>query len=271
MSPTQYPSRFRPPSPRSRRRTLTPTPTRPHLRIAKARPISPAYDGNGNVRALVKADAANPAASAITARYAYDGFGKEVAVSGADADKNTFRFSTKQLDAETGMNYYGYRYYASDAGRWINRDPIKERGGLNVYMFCSNSTIDKYDYLGMDDSAAVTTVLLGLLDYDAIVDGATTLNYCPTSTPASSYSFLNFNGNMPPTAGIELLMPPNGSFPESISIPVSSIGSFVWKKCCSPSSSSSTSQNGSWDIGGTINYNFVTGDWYAAIGVTVSW
>lgn len=218
---------------------------------------------------MVKADAANPAASAITARYAYDGFGKEVAVSGADADKNTFRFSTKQLDAETGMNYYGYRYYASDAGRWINRDPIKERGGLNVYMFCSNSTIDKYDYLGMDDSAAVTTVLLGLLDYDAIVDGATTLNYCPTSTPASSYSFLNFNGNMPPTAGIELLMPPNGSFPESISIPVSSIGSFVWKKCCSPSSSSSTSQNGSWDIGGTINYNFVTGDWYATIGVTV--
>lgn len=40
-----------------------------------------------------------------------------------DADK-TFGFSTKQLDAETGMNYYGYRYYAADVGRWINRDSI---------------------------------------------------------------------------------------------------------------------------------------------------
>lgn len=107
-----------------------------------------AYDGNGNVRALVKADAVNPAASAITARYAYDGFGKEVAVSGADADKNAFRFSTKQLDAETGMNYYGFRFYDANNGRWINRDPIAEEGGLNVYSMVGNDAIDRYDVLG---------------------------------------------------------------------------------------------------------------------------
>ena len=110
-------------------------------------------DGNGNVRALVKADAANPAASAITARYAYDGFGKEVAVSGVDADKNTFRFSTKQLDAETGMNYYGYRFYAANAGRWINRDPIRERGGMNLYHMCGNSCIFFHDLLGLYNNA----------------------------------------------------------------------------------------------------------------------
>lgn len=111
-----------------------------------------AMDGNGNVRALVKADAANPAASAITARYAYDGFGKEVAVGGADADRNAFRFSTKQLDADTGMNYYGYRYHMAIDGRWINRDLIMEKGGLNIYATNGNNSILKIDKLGLKPS-----------------------------------------------------------------------------------------------------------------------
>ncbi len=92
-------------------------------------------DGNGNVRALVKADAANPAASAVVERNAYDGFGKELTGSTPAASSvNSFRFSTKQLDAvDAGMNYYGYRYYAADAGRWINRDPIAEQGVVGMF------------------------------------------------------------------------------------------------------------------------------------------
>ena len=108
-----------------------------------------AYDGNGNVRALVKADTVNPAASAITARYAYDGFGREVSSVGADAALNEMRFSTKPLDKESDMNYYGYRYYVSDAGRWINRDPIAEEGGDNLYGMVDNDVIFYYDIVGL--------------------------------------------------------------------------------------------------------------------------
>ena len=101
-----------------------------------------AYDGNGNVRALVKADAANPAASAIVKRYAYDGFGRELAgTTPLTTSVNGFRFSTKMSDGESGMNYYGYRYYAAENGRWINRDPIAEKGGLNVYAMIENNVI----------------------------------------------------------------------------------------------------------------------------------
>ena len=39
---------------------------------------------------------------------------------------NPFRFSTKYFDAETGLYYYGYRYYSPNLGRWISRDPIGE-------------------------------------------------------------------------------------------------------------------------------------------------
>ncbi len=35
----------------------------------------------------------------------------------------------------TVLSYYGLRYYNPELGRWVNRDPIRERGGLNVYGF----------------------------------------------------------------------------------------------------------------------------------------
>jgi RHS repeat-associated protein len=45
--------------------------------------------------------------------------------------------------------YYGYRYYHPQTGRWINRDPIEESGGLNLYGFVGNSPIIRIDILGL--------------------------------------------------------------------------------------------------------------------------
>ncbi|HMP91217.1 MAG TPA: RHS repeat-associated core domain-containing protein, partial [Kiritimatiellia bacterium] len=44
---------------------------------------------------------------------------------------------------------YGYRYYKPDIGRWLNRDPIEEQGGNNLYAFVNNDPVDKIDLLGM--------------------------------------------------------------------------------------------------------------------------
>jgi len=49
--------------------------------------------------------------------------------------------------AYTPVYYYGYRYYSPELGRWISRDPIEEKGGLNVYAFVNNS-LNGIDYLG---------------------------------------------------------------------------------------------------------------------------
>ncbi|NEP84442.1 MAG: hypothetical protein F6K39_43830, partial [Okeania sp. SIO3B3] len=38
---------------------------------------------------------------------------------------NVFRFSTKYLDVESGLYYYGFRYYVVELGRWVSRDPLK--------------------------------------------------------------------------------------------------------------------------------------------------
>lgn len=44
--------------------------------------------------------------------------------------------STKYLDRETGILSFQRRFCRSDLGRWLNRDPIDEVGGENLYAFC---------------------------------------------------------------------------------------------------------------------------------------
>jgi RHS repeat-associated protein len=82
----------------------------------------PTYDGNGNVMALVDA-----ATGAEAARYEYGPFGEPIRQTGDMADANPFRFSTKFTDEETGMLYYGYRSYNPATGRWLSKDPLRNK------------------------------------------------------------------------------------------------------------------------------------------------
>ncbi len=50
--------------------------------------------------------------------------------------------------------YYGYRYYDPVTGRWPSRDPIKERGGLNLYGFVNNKAVGFVDVLGRETANA---------------------------------------------------------------------------------------------------------------------
>jgi uncharacterized protein RhaS with RHS repeats len=48
--------------------------------------------------------------------------------------------------------YYGYRYYDPKTGRWPSRDPIEEKGGVNLYGFIGNNGTNRYDVLGLQMS-----------------------------------------------------------------------------------------------------------------------
>jgi len=92
------------------------------------------YDGNGDVGQMVewRPDLTDPpgawASERLVAHYEYDPYGNITAQFGYYAASNPIRFSTKYLDAETGLSYFGHRYYAPGLGRWISRDPIEETG-----------------------------------------------------------------------------------------------------------------------------------------------
>jgi RHS repeat-associated protein len=108
------------------------------------------YDGNGNVTEITDS-LGDPAAS-----YRYDAFGNTLVATGGYASQNRYRFSTKPLDGEVTnapLYYYGYRYYDPVTGRWPSRDPIEESGGVNLYLFSYNRTIDSFDYLGLEVSS----------------------------------------------------------------------------------------------------------------------
>ena len=86
-----------------------------------------AYDANGNVTDLVGTN------GEFLAQYQFDPYGNTISKTGALADVNPFRFSTKYTDEETGLYYYGYRYYMPEIGRWVNRDPLGEIGGSDWF------------------------------------------------------------------------------------------------------------------------------------------
>lgn len=43
----------------------------------------------------------------------------------------------------------GRRYYSPSQGRFLGRDPLQERGGLNLYGFTGNNPVNRWDVLGM--------------------------------------------------------------------------------------------------------------------------
>jgi RHS repeat-associated protein len=47
------------------------------------------------------------------------------------------------------VGLYGYRYYDPVTGRWPSRDPIGERGGINLYGFVGNNGVNRIDLLGL--------------------------------------------------------------------------------------------------------------------------
>ena len=61
------------------------------------------------------------------------------------ADMFTMRYSTKYYEAEAGLYYYGKRYYSPAWRRWLTRDPIGEEGGANLYGFCGNNAMARWD------------------------------------------------------------------------------------------------------------------------------
>lgn len=108
-------------------------------------------DGNRNVTALVNSN------QLIVAKHLYDPFGSMLAMSGPLAEVNLYRFASQRYHANSGLSLYLRRAYSPALQRFINRDPIEEMGGRNLYNFVGNNPVSLYDPLGLawyDDVAA---------------------------------------------------------------------------------------------------------------------
>jgi RHS repeat-associated protein len=98
-------------------------------------------DAMGNV--LLTTDASGE----TTSTHRYTPFGRPITSTGSYQPR--FGFSSKEYDSETGLNYFGYRYLVVSQGRWLNRDPLGEVGGINLYGFVLNNGLYFIDPLGL--------------------------------------------------------------------------------------------------------------------------
>ena len=92
----------------------------------------------------------------IVARWQYDAWGnvldEEVALSAAALVALRYRFQGREWSTATGLVNFRMRWYDSETGRWLSKDPIGLSGGLNLYAFCDDDPTGKKDPLGLCDS-----------------------------------------------------------------------------------------------------------------------
>lgn len=109
-----------------------------------------AQDANFNVAALVDAT------GAVVERYEYDPYGTPLILSGTWETRLASQYVNDILlagcirDSETGLYQVRNRYYHSDLGRFLQRDPLLENRPLEHYLYAGNNPISKMDPYGLD-------------------------------------------------------------------------------------------------------------------------
>lgn len=100
-------------------------------------------DAQGNVMALVDRY------QTLEGRYLYDAYGNVIGKWGPYVDVNRYRYASMEYLPLYGVyNSYG-RYYDPNLQRFLNRDPLGESGGINLYAYVGSNPINSIDPFGM--------------------------------------------------------------------------------------------------------------------------
>ena len=108
------------------------------------------WDFNKNVTEVFNRE------GAIAVAYDYSPYGT---VTKTGNLVQPLQWSSEMNDEELELVYYNYRYYNPADGRWINRDPIAEEGGWNLYAFIGNNSIKKKDIVGLISDSVTDTII----------------------------------------------------------------------------------------------------------------
>lgn len=100
----------------------------------KNKAFAPIHDHRGSIVCLVAADQ-----SGVIESYRYGAFGQELSSA---QPLSPWRFSSKRVDDETGLVFFGKRYYDPMVGQWLTPDPLGTADGPNRYAFVHNNPMN---------------------------------------------------------------------------------------------------------------------------------
>ncbi len=99
------------------------------------------FDERGSVAQRLGAD------GSLLSSDLYDGYGARSSTGGADVWGYEAQ-AGYYTDAETGLILCTHRFYDPANGRWLTRDPLSYRGGVNLYGYTRNNPVDRTDRWG---------------------------------------------------------------------------------------------------------------------------
>jgi RHS repeat-associated protein len=118
----------------------------------------------------------------VVERYTYSPYGELTIMNAsftpisASTIANSYTFTGREYDAETGLFHYRNRYYHAQLGRFISRDPIEYEGSQwNLYEYVASSPVMKTDPTGEVGPAIVGVAFVVYVAWDwAFPDAAAT-------------------------------------------------------------------------------------------------
>ena len=88
---------------------------------------------------------------ALVQHIQYVPFGEVFVEETKSSWSTPYKFNAKELDDETGLYYYGARYYDPRASVWLSVDPLAEKyPNISSYVYCINNPINLIDPDGRD-------------------------------------------------------------------------------------------------------------------------
>ena len=98
-------------------------------------------DDLGSVREMANSS------GTVEGQLGYDPYGRATLLQGSIMPD--FQYAGYYYHAASELSLTLNRAYSPFAGRWINRDPIQEGGGTNLYAYVDNNPISGVDPLGL--------------------------------------------------------------------------------------------------------------------------
>jgi RHS repeat-associated protein len=83
----------------------------------------------------------------VLGQLAYGPYGEVEKAEGRLPDK---RYAGMLMDVPNGNYITHYRFYDPAVGRWLNRDPMGESGGLNIYAYVGGNPLSYTDPNGLE-------------------------------------------------------------------------------------------------------------------------